>query len=94
MIFTKSQIDILVPALRTYDLFPRGVLTPEVQHGVASSALRKLTASDNTAFTKQEYTIMAMAVQFEIVRLESSSAKVPAELVVLRGQLFALALPY
>lgn len=92
MKFTPVQIEQLIPLLKNYDLIPRGVLIPSLQHSLVSSVLQKLRTPD-AVFTKQEYTVMAMAVQFEIDRLQSSSAKVPNALVVLRGQLFALASP-
>ncbi len=67
MLFNEKECSIIITALETYDEEPRGMLIPDVQHSVTTSALKKLNVlSPLTYFTKQEFTIMALAVQFVI----------------------------
>lgn len=65
MLFDEKELSIIIAALESYDEEPQGLLTPEAQHRVTMSALNKLNVlSPLTYFTKQEFTIMVLAVQF------------------------------
>ncbi len=92
MLFNSDECAIIIGALETYDEIPRGILKPNVQHDIASSASRKLSEiSSLTNFTKQELTVMALAVQFIIGLSDNANSFLVSDLISLRDKLISLA---
>lgn len=90
--FTSSETKQIIAALEVYNDCPRGELTPEVQHKVCASALRKFRRTNiKTEFTKQEYTVMLMAVLYMIKALRRTYQPVPYQLEKLSEKLASLA---
>lgn len=94
MLFTKDECIHLIAALETYNDTPRGLLNPDVQNTVCSSALSKLKSFNLfTSFTKQEFTMMFASVLFSIELLDRKHIAVPDILWTLHDKVGSLSLP-
>ena len=79
MLFDIDEVLFLTSALETYNEKHRKELRPELQDELAKSAIRKLeNLTPLTYFTKQEFSIMALATHFIINALEKSGNVVDA----------------
>ena len=91
MIFTKDEIEILIEVLSYRNSKEFGLLKPKVAANLRQSSLNKLRHfSPRTSFTKQEFTLMAMAVHSECYFCLLDNT-VDDELQTLRDKLFSLA---
>lgn len=70
--FTPEEIYIISSAVETYNEAHRGILNPELQDSLCNSCIAKLEGYNQlTYFSKQEYTVMAFAVDMIINQLSS-----------------------
>ena len=94
MLFNNEEITILISALETYNDAPRNELRPELQNTLVNSSIEKLeNLTALTYFTKQEFSIMALAMNFIIQSLEISGNIVDDFTFTLFHRLIALAEP-
>ena len=94
MVFNKEEVATISNILSTYSKSPKGILKAEFQAQIADQCLEKLnTLNIFTSFSKQEYTVMASAIQFKIIELLDAHHEVPASLYELRDRLFENATP-
>ncbi len=79
MLFDIDEVTFLTSALESYNDEHRKELRPELQDELAKSAIGKLeNLTPLTYFTKQEFSIMALALHFIIQSLEKSGYVVNA----------------
>lgn len=94
MVFTKDEAVLLLSILASYEMSPKGILNAKLQTEIVGRCIDKLnTLNIFTAFSKQEYTVMASAAQFKIIELLDAHQEVPASLYELRDRLFESATP-
>lgn len=92
--FSSDEIIIIQSALETYNDEPRDYLKPDLQDKLTKSSLSKLSNySPLTYFTKQEYSIMCLAVIFMMNLLEDVDPYRSDELFLISKKLSALADP-
>lgn len=94
MLFNSNEISVLIAAVKAYEHSPLQVLKPELRKSLNASILGKLSSlSALTFFTKQEFTYMALAVDY--VLDSPSDFGIPSSLNLqrLRDRLISLAEP-
>ena len=91
MPFNSEEVAELIAALETYNDRHRGVLPPELQNQLATSSIKKLeNLTALTFFTKQEFSIMALAVKSSIDAFEISGYVADSALLSLFERLISL----
>ena len=94
--FTSDEIIHIESAIETYNESSQNVIRPALQKELSKSVLSKLsTYSPFTRFTKQEYTLMGLAVMFMIgiVSMFPDTEELANELSLIFDKLSLLADP-
>lgn len=93
-LFSSEEISLLIPVLEVYPDAPLQLLERPVRDGLLHSSIGKLQSlTPLTHFTKQEFTLMYMAVDSVLRLSELDAHPLPDDLVALFNRLEKMATP-